>query len=193
MKLLILLFITRDVSFQTFSITVMDQGRHFKRKSNCGDQAACWASLTVYLPLQERWGKTAAVETPQPLPDQSQQRSELCCSCSLFTSLLLFFNFVEQETSLIRNVVHRETKRDRLSHPDIDVTHSLSLVCVYYVWLLVASLYQTPTFARFILFFFFHLMIYYYLGVKLQAWQTEKKILFIAVSDGWDVKGRKRL
>lgn len=42
-----------------------------------------WGSSSLltdftYLPGQEHWRAAAAVEAPQPLPDQSQQRSVLC-------------------------------------------------------------------------------------------------------------------
>lgn len=62
-------------------------------------------SLNIVFSVQERWGKTAAVETPKHLPDQPQQRSERCISHC--TSLLLFpLPFIEQRERNLHTQMH---------------------------------------------------------------------------------------
>ncbi len=107
------------------SIKLLFQRRNSKTFTEAGR-----SSLTLHLPLQERWGKTAAVETPQPFTDQSQQRSESAAAvaAALFFFLLLVLS---EQAKFNKKTLFTVKRRETILHFDIYLTLSLNLCCVY--------------------------------------------------------------
>lgn len=72
-----------------------------------GGEDGCSVLTAVYfLPLQECRGKTAAVEAPQPVPDQSQQRSGPSAAAS-FVCLFFLASYINKKLLITGKQRHR--------------------------------------------------------------------------------------